>query len=125
MILEIDTSSREHIIIRLCMKDEVLAEKKFEAKFSQAEKLLPEIDQLLRKEKKTAKDLKKIKVANKGESFTALRVGVVVANTLAYGLDIPIETLNSDLGTREVDGINMVFPEYDKEPNITIGKKKI
>ncbi|MFH0973018.1 MAG: hypothetical protein V1768_03475 [Patescibacteria group bacterium] len=57
----------------------------------QAEKLLPAIDKLLKKNKIKLSDIKKIQVENQGGSFTALRIGVVTANALGYALGIPVE----------------------------------
>lgn len=64
-------------------------------------------------------------------SFTGLRIGITVANALAYSLEVPI------VGVGNVDdwiirGINRlekgdndrsVVPEYGAEPNITSPKK--
>ncbi|MBU1160797.1 MAG: hypothetical protein ABII99_01050 [Patescibacteria group bacterium] len=61
------------------------------AKRMQAEKLLPAIDKLLKKNKIKLSDIKKIQVENQGGSFTALRIGVVTANALGYALGIPVE----------------------------------
>ena len=123
MELIIDTSKNQNILIELSSEGKSLAKKDFEASFTQAEKLLPEIDLLLKKINKNSKDLKKIKVANSGGSFTALRIGIVTANTLAYSLDIPVSSLDGK--SIKIDEIVMVKPQYSSEPNITIGKKKL
>ena len=122
MELIINTSENQNILIELSANKQTLAKKEFEAAFTQAEKLLPEIDLLLRSIDKTPQDLKKIKVANNGGSFTALRIGIVTANTLAYSLGIPVSSLDGK--SLRIDNIEMVKPEYSSEPNITIGKKK-
>ena len=123
MKLIIDTSKNQSISLELLQNDKSLAKKEFEAAFSQAEKLLPEIDSLLSTINKTVKDLKEIKVANNGGSFTALRIGIVTANTLAYSLNIPVSSLDGK--SLRIDGIQMVKPEYSSEPNITIARKKL
>jgi len=123
MELIIDTSENQNITLELLLNGKSLVIKKFEAAFSQAERLLPEIDSLLILLNKTVKDLKEIKVANSGGSFTALRIGIVTANTLAYSLDIPVTSLDGK--SVRIEGIEMVKPEYSREPNITIGKKKL
>lgn len=48
------------------------------------------IDQILKKNKKTLKDLTEIEVDLSPGSFTGLRVGVSVANTLGWALKIPV-----------------------------------
>lgn len=61
----------------------ILAKNTWAAKNNEAEKLMPGIDKLLRKKKKTYEDLNQIYVVKGPGSFTGLRVGVTVANTIA------------------------------------------
>lgn len=63
-------------------------------------------------------------------SFTGLRIGVTVANTLAYGLNVPIVGTNRNNWQKTginnlLDNINqkIVLPEYGGEANITLPKK--
>lgn len=63
-------------------------------------------------------------------SFTGLRIGLTVANTIAYGLNIPIVGFNGDSwqndGIKALLGNNnhkIVIPEYGREANITLPKK--
>ncbi len=131
MILYINTTQGDDIIIALKDGGRVVAQKKFKAKYSQAEKLLPMIDKILAQNNLKIKDIQKIKVANVDGSFTALRIGVVTANSLGYALGVPVEPSESSrLGGRDSDeaerkiknqkyGFNIVEPIYSKEPNIT------
>lgn len=52
--------------------------------------LLPLIDEILKSNKITIRDLTEIKMHTGPGSFTGLRVGVAVANALAYLLKIPV-----------------------------------
>jgi tRNA threonylcarbamoyladenosine biosynthesis protein TsaB len=85
------------------------------------------------------KDLKNIIgiIVNAGPgSFTGLRIGISVANTLAYSLDVPIIGVNMTADDREpleVDQkkiikmnsfVRPIIPEYGREPNISQPKKK-
>ena len=91
MILYINTVLNDEIIIALYNKKKLIAEKKIIAPRQQAEKLLPAIDKLLKAKKIKLSELEKISVENYGGSFTALRIGVITANALAYALKIPVE----------------------------------
>lgn len=95
MKLFIDTSSTERIIVGFDSE-------KFETKARKdtSQKLLPFIDELLKKKKKTVKDITEIEVNTGPGSFTGLRIGVSVANTLGWVLGIPVN--GKDLRKSEV-----------------------
>ncbi|HSX48739.1 MAG TPA: tRNA (adenosine(37)-N6)-threonylcarbamoyltransferase complex dimerization subunit type 1 TsaB [Candidatus Saccharimonadales bacterium] len=85
MKLYIDTSEREKIIIGI---DDEKFEKKVVERSSQL--LLPFIDEILKKKKKNFKDIKEIEINTGPGSFTGLRIGVAIANTLGFVLNIPV-----------------------------------
>lgn len=95
MILVINTADSENVFIGLITSGAWQAKKQFKAKAQQAEKLLPAIDKLLKMQGNKAK-LLGIAVISGPASFTALRIGVVTANTLAWGLKIPVISLKLD-----------------------------
>ncbi|MCX6734446.1 MAG: tRNA (adenosine(37)-N6)-threonylcarbamoyltransferase complex dimerization subunit type 1 TsaB [Candidatus Peregrinibacteria bacterium] len=68
-------------------KVKTLAKNTWAAKNNEAEKLMPGIDALLKKKKKTYENLDQIYVVKGPGSFTGLRVGVTVANTIASLVD--------------------------------------
>ncbi len=92
--------------------------------------ILGKIEKLLEKNKFKFDDLEAI-VGFKGPgSFTGLRIGLTVANTLAYGLRIPV--VSSDAQAWIQDGIKrlkkgendkITLPEYGRPPRITKPKK--
>lgn len=85
MKLFIDTSDNTKTIVGL---DNSRLEKPTGSDKSQ--QLLVLIDQILKKHKKAAKDITAIEVNTGPGSFTGLRVGVAIANTLAWVLRIPV-----------------------------------
>lgn len=92
--------------------------------------ILSKIKELLAKNKLEFQNLEGI-VGFKGPgSFTGLRIGLTVANTLAYGLKVPV--VGSDTEQWLEDGIGrllsgdnekVVLPGYGREPHITKPKK--
>ncbi|MFA6995035.1 MAG: tRNA (adenosine(37)-N6)-threonylcarbamoyltransferase complex dimerization subunit type 1 TsaB [Patescibacteria group bacterium] len=124
MILYINTTSHDEIIIALRDSAKIIAQKKINAPRRQAEKLMPAIDRLLKEKKIKLTSLKKIIVANQGGSFTALRIGVITANALAYALQIPVEAEpKTDKKNKKFGRYTIVEPLYDREPTIGESKK--
>ncbi|MEJ2348076.1 MAG: tRNA (adenosine(37)-N6)-threonylcarbamoyltransferase complex dimerization subunit type 1 TsaB [Patescibacteria group bacterium] len=89
MKLYIDTSDSEKIVIGL---DGERFET--EARKEKSQKLLPFINELLKKKGKKIEDLKEIEVNTGPGSFTGLRVGVSVANAIGWTLGIPVNGKN-------------------------------
>jgi len=85
MLLYIDTSDNKKTIVDL--DDDHLEQPSGPDKSQQ---VLSLINQILKKNKKTLKDITEIKIETGPGSFTGLRVGLAVANTLGWSLKIPI-----------------------------------
>lgn len=99
MNLFIDTSSRDKIILKL---DEKLYVK--DVGDTRSQMLLPFLDEVLKKEKKTIHDIKKLEVATGPGSFTGIRVGVSAAQTLAYLLNVPLNDRSiTEVGHLEIN----------------------
>jgi tRNA threonylcarbamoyladenosine biosynthesis protein TsaB len=120
MVLYIDTTIGDNVLISLRDGKKTLAKKSFLAPRQQSEKLLPAIEQIIKSHGFDLKQIKKIEVANQGGGFSALRIGVVTANALAYALGVPIE--GSDKKPKNAGKIQVVAPQYDREPSITVKK---
>lgn len=88
MILNIETTKREQIILGL-YDGKILKCFEFETEH-QSEDLLAAIDGVLKNNKLNLNDLKAISVNCGPGSFTGVRVGVTVANTLGWTLNIPV-----------------------------------
>ena len=89
---------------------------KLEAKYQQSEKLLPAIHELLKSNNIDISKIERIKVNDKGEGFSSLRIGIVTANALAYALGIEVAGVNG--GSIKTKDFSMVKPKYNQEPNI-------
>jgi len=97
MKLFIDTSDGKKTIVKL---EEMVLEKTSESHDSQQALIL--IEEILKKNKKTLQDLTEIEVNEGPGSFTGLRIGIAVANTLSFVLDISVN------GKRQ-----LVLPKYE------------
>lgn len=137
MILVIDTTPEESFAIALAKSHGVLVyRKKIQGRFTQAEKLLPVIEKMLKIKNVKFDDLSGISVVKGPGGFTAVRIGVITANVLAYALRIPVVgfkqnefksynnlSLKSAKRLKRARLRSMVVPYYGREPNITKPKK--
>jgi tRNA threonylcarbamoyladenosine biosynthesis protein TsaB len=121
MELLIDTSKNPNIVLSVANQGKEIARIEFEAKHSQAEKLLPGIDDLLKNSGLSLEDISEVSVKSSGDSFTSLRIGIVTANTLAYALGVHVSNEAGKYMT--VENIQLVKPEYSQEPHITQPRK--
>jgi len=132
MILIINTADQKQVFIGLVKKDKLVAKKKFQAQYQQAEKLLVEIDKLLSAKSYQLKAIKGIAIVIGPGPFTALRIGVITANTLAWALSIPVAGIKltefkninelvkiSEKRIKKAKVGTIIKPFYGKEPNIT------
>ncbi len=88
-ILSIDTSSNKQIQVSLTTGKEVYCLSS-DATNLKSQVVLLLIDEILKENKLKPTDLTQIEVNLGPGSFTGLRVGVAVANTLGYILKIPV-----------------------------------
>jgi len=83
LTLAINTAS-SFTSIALLGSQKLLSENSWKSENDEAEKLMPAIDTLLKEHDKTYKDIERV-ISIKGPgSFTGLRVGITVANTISY-----------------------------------------
>jgi tRNA threonylcarbamoyladenosine biosynthesis protein TsaB len=88
-ILLIDTSSNKEVKVGIEIEGkEIITTQPLDKQKAQA--VLPMIEKLMNKQKLELKDLAAIKVNSGPGSFTGLRVGISIANTLGQLLKIPI-----------------------------------
>lgn len=110
--------------------NKALGDIKWEAHRQLSETIHKKIEELLGAKQKKLNNIQGIIVFKGPGSFTGLRIGITVANALAYGLKIPvvgkggqnwiddgIASLNSGADDK------IVLPEYGSEPHITQQKR--
>ena len=101
----IDTTDNTKVLVSLTIHGkEYRKEKKMEARSSQL--VLPLIEELLAEHALTPHDIAEVAVNEGPGSFTGVRVGVSIANALAFGLGIPVN------GTKIEEGKTLVEPTY-------------
>ena len=85
----IDTKDKKLISVSLKDNGKIVKSLSEENEFG-SQVLLPLIEKILAEEKKDFKDLEAIEVETGPGSFTGLKVGAAVANSLAFALGIPV-----------------------------------
>lgn len=89
IILLIDTTSNEVIKVCLIINGEKYSvEQKLDRQKTQA--ALPLIEKILKEKKIKLQDITEIQVNPGPGSFTGIRIGLAIANTLAFLLKIPV-----------------------------------
>lgn len=113
-------------ILYLYEGNQLVAQKTWQADRELAKNLLVELETFLAEHNQQFATLKGLFIYKGPGSFTGLRIGITVMNTLAYGLSIPIVGESGDdwTGTsinRLLDGQNdsSVLPFYGADPRIT------
>lgn len=93
MILFIDTHD-SLITIGIKTDNELLTKTK-ESEYSHSKYVMPMIKELFDESNLDVHDLKEIVVVNGPGSFTGIRIGLTIAKTMAYSLDISIKSISS------------------------------
>lgn len=130
MILAIRTDTITATIATLSPTGEIIQRKEWEAGRQLSVQLPSAIDELLKNSKSEYSDLTGLIAYEGPGSFTGLRIGITIANTLAHELNMPIVGSTGEdwlasgvkaLKSTKPGGI--VMPVYGGEANITKPKK--
>lgn len=130
MILALKTASMETELSLLNESGQTIDHELWQSGRQLSEKLLSHIEALIKKHEQAISDLDGIVVFEGPGSFTSLRIGLTVTNTMAYAQGIPIVGSTGDDWTKI--GLNklkdakvgrFVMPKYGAEANITKPKK--
>ena len=108
----------------------VIAEYEWHAHRQLADTLLVKIKELLESQHHNFEQVEAIAVFKGPGSFTGLRIGITVVNTLGYSLEKPvIGTTGDDWRQKAIERFKVhdfdavVMPEYGAEAHITLPKK--
>ncbi|MBI4262525.1 tRNA (adenosine(37)-N6)-threonylcarbamoyltransferase complex dimerization subunit type 1 TsaB [Candidatus Uhrbacteria bacterium] len=134
-ILYIDSSDRDRIIVKLVEQGSTIATLGRASRNGHSVTIIPAIQILLRRAKRILQSISGVAVVGGPGPFTAVRVGVVVANALAWSLGVPVHGISQNdflLSSEERVGVRWhdsrqrkfrpVMPVYGAEPNITIAR---
>ena len=129
-VLAIRTDSETAELYILTREGKIANKQIWQAGRNLSKDLLKTISNLLKKAEINFNNLGAVVVYRGPGSFTGLRIGISVANAIAYSLDIPVVgTTGKRWITVDSKQINktknrqFIVPEYGAEPNITKPKK--
>lgn len=136
-ILVIQTNVSGRLSVWLCTNDgRVIAKEKKAIVWHGSEQMLALVDTLLRRTKTKITDIVGMVAVRGPGPFTAVRTGLVVANTFGMMLDVPVRGVVSaiELPVPEIRSAvtrrwkekmgTIVRPWYGREPNITWPRSK-
>jgi len=136
IILLINTSKEKQLDVFLLTKSKIIGQASLKGNFKVSDRLLGLVDKILKKKKIKFDQLIGIMVVSGPGPFTSIRIGVAIANTLAFALKIPIVDIVIKNKTNNLQLIKTGWqklkkakigkycrPFYNQEPNITIAKK--
>lgn len=92
-VLYIDTSS-DYLYSGIVIDDKLISEVKRKYEKDLSKEALPKVIELFDKANITPKDLDKIIVVNGPGSFTGIRIGITIAKTIAWALNINITPIS-------------------------------
>ena len=129
MIVSIKTDQQD-AYVAISQNGEIVAEKTWTAHRELSDTLLKTIEELLSESESSWNDLSGVVVFQGPGSFTGLRIGITVANTLAASQGVPVVATQGDNwrtdGESRIandDNDEIVLPEYGGEANITKPRK--
>ena len=105
IVLKIDTSDNKKIIVGIEKNGKIKNEVQVSSKILKSESTLSKIEQVLKKNNLRIEDISGVNVNVIAGSYTGIRVGAAIANTLGFLLKIPIN--NEKIGV-------FAKPRYNK-----------
>lgn len=131
MILYLSTSEQNKVTLGAADNKRLLFSQDFAIGARQTSRILEIIDDFLKERRITLSDITGIIVASGPGAFSAVRTGVVLANTIGWSFNIPVLGVRTELlnGATKLDKqikkfykikhFKPIKPIYHKPPNIT------
>ncbi len=119
--LFIDT--HDELITVALLNDNQVIEKTKESLYSHAVYLMPMVQNILKENDLTVKNIKDIVAVNGPGSFTGLRIGLSAAKVMAYSLNVPIylvSSLSAYLVSSDIKGNRQAVIEDNKGYYISV-----
>jgi len=113
-------SSADQTLIGLFVNGEMIAQKLIEIRSELSQRLLIEIDQLI---KDNNFQIESVSVFAGPGSYTGLRIGITTANFIAWSLRVPI--YEADAGGAVTNQKDYILPVYLQAAHITKPKLKL
>ncbi len=131
MYLIINTTLKQRVQLILA-DQEIVEDRIWDVERKQAEQLLTYLDLMLRQNGVQTVDIQGIGVVTGPGSFSSLRIGITVANTLGFALKLKVVGIKAnqfesseELVKKVMDKLKktkkgaLILPFYNKQPNIT------
>jgi tRNA threonylcarbamoyladenosine biosynthesis protein TsaB len=90
LVLALDTATRWPVVALARRDGSMVGERQWESRHRHGEQLIEQVDDLLAADSRRPSDIAALVVGIGPGSFTGLRIGLAMAKTLAYSLDVPL-----------------------------------
>jgi tRNA threonylcarbamoyladenosine biosynthesis protein TsaB len=126
VVLYLNTVSEETKIGLIDENGDFIICESHNLRFSQSEKLLLTIDDILTKKSIKRADISAIVAETGPGGYTGLRVGLTIANTLAFSLNLPIfDSFQKFVDSKQKKFDKPIMPKYATSPIITKSKPRL
>lgn len=98
----IDTTDNKKVLVKLVKESKTFVKEELVGARS-SQRVLPLIESLMQEHNLTVKNIDAIEVNEGPGSFTGVRVGVAIANAMAFGLGIPVNQTSITAGRTRIE----------------------
>lgn len=134
MILVLQTNVPGALHVWLVGPGSSIVHKSIVVEWHGSDQALALVDRILQKAKIESTDIQGIQVVRGPGAFTAVRTGLIIANTLAHILNVPVHGIRHESKLTDSQILRAVMqpgrrggavrPDYGRAPNITKAKRR-